>query len=109
MADDAGTVVQETGEVILPPTINLSSERLAPHGLYLIDDGQTQFLWVGRDAAPELINDVFGLADIASLQICKQRLPVLNKNFNERIRAIVEKSHPSEVGSFIVPHFIRGQ
>ena len=39
----------------LPPT----SERLERHGLFLIEDGQTIFLWVGRDAVPQLIIDVF--------------------------------------------------
>ena len=27
-----------------------------------MDDGQTQFLWLGRDAVPQLIQDVFGLS-----------------------------------------------
>ena len=29
--------------------------------LFLIEDGQTIFLWVGRDAVPQLIMDVFSL------------------------------------------------
>lgn len=107
MPDDAGTVNQETGEIVLPPTINLSSERLVPYGLYLIDDGQTQFLWVGRDAVPQLVNDVFGLPDKATLKVGKQRLPELDNDFNERVRAVISKSrdHRSKgVGSIIVPH-----
>ena len=43
MPDDAGMPEEETGHIILPPAQNLTSEKLAPHGLYLIDDGQTQF------------------------------------------------------------------
>ena len=61
MPDEAGTVNEQTGEIILPPPVNLSSERLVPYGLYLIDDGQTQFMWVGRDAVPQLVSDVFGV------------------------------------------------
>lgn len=106
MPDDAGTV-DEKGETILPPPINLSSERLVPYGLYLIDDGQTQFLWVGRDAVPQLVADVFGLPDKSQLKVGKQRLPELDNDFNERVRAVVNKSrdHRSKgVGSIIVPH-----
>jgi protein transport protein SEC24 len=55
----AGTV-GESG-VILPTPLPLSSERLERHGLFLIEDGQTIFLWVGRDAVPQLIMDVFDL------------------------------------------------
>lgn len=32
-------------------------------GLYLLDDGLNQFLWIGRDAVPALLLDVFGVED----------------------------------------------
>lgn len=47
--------------VIMPPPLPLTSEKLERHGLFLIEDGQTIFLWVGRDAVPQLIIDVFNL------------------------------------------------
>ena len=107
MPDDAGMVDEKTGEIVLPPPMNLSSERLAPYGLYLIDDGQTQFLWIGRDAVPQLVTDVFGLTDKSQLKVGKQRLPELDNDFNERIRAVVSKSRDHKAkgaGSIIVPH-----
>lgn len=107
MPDDAGLSDDKSGEIILPPPCNLSSERLVPYGLYLIDDGQTQFLWVGRDAVPQLVNDVFGVPDKSQLKVGKQFLPELENDFNERVRAVIEKSrdHRSKgVGSIIVPH-----
>lgn len=45
----------------MPTPLPLTSERLERHGLFLIEDGQTIFLWVGRDAVPQLIMDVFNL------------------------------------------------
>lgn len=54
--------------VILPPPLPLTSERLERHGLYLIEDGQTIFLWVGRDAVPQLIIDVFNLPNYEVLR-----------------------------------------
>lgn len=47
--------------VIMPTPLPLTSERLERHGLYLIEDGQTMFLWIGRDAVPQLVMDVFNL------------------------------------------------
>lgn len=47
--------------IIMPPPLPPTSERLERHGLYIIEDGQTMFLWVGRDAVPQLIMDVFNL------------------------------------------------
>ena len=107
MPDEAGVFDDQSGGIRLPPPLNLSSERVVPYGLYLIDDGQTQFLWVGRDAVPQLINDVFGLADRSQLRVGKQTLPVLENDFNERVRATIAKSrdHRSRgVGSMTVPH-----
>lgn len=92
MPDTAGVPDPQTGDIILPPPLNLSSEKLVPYGLYLLDDGQTQFLWVGRDAVPALVQDVFGLARKEDLPQGKHNLPVLENEFNERVRAVVEKS-----------------
>jgi protein transport protein SEC24 len=107
MPDNAGVPDDETGQILLPPPLNLSSERLVPYGLYLIDDGQTQFIWVGRDAVPQLIADVFGVEDRTQLQVGKGRIPELDGDFNERVRAVVQKSRDHKslgVGSITVPH-----
>lgn len=107
MPDDAGLADEQSGETVLPPPINLTSACLAPYGLYLIDDGQTQFLWVGRDAVPQLLEDVFGLPDKSHLKVGKQTVPVLENDFNERVRAVIERSRDHRgkgVGSIIVPH-----
>lgn len=107
MPDDAGLPDEKTGEIILPPPVNLTSTRLVPYGLYLIDDGQTQFLWVGRDAVPQLILDVFGFQERTQLRVGKQSLPDLDNDFNQRVRAVIEKSRDYRakgVGSIVVPH-----
>ncbi|RYP69994.1 hypothetical protein DL769_005107 [Monosporascus sp. CRB-8-3] len=107
MPDNAGVADQETGQILLPPPLNLSSERLVSYGLYLIDDGQTQFLWIGRDAVPQLLMDVFGLSDRTQLRVGKGSVPELDNDFNERVRAVIQKSrdHLSKgVGSVTVPH-----
>ena len=107
MPDNAGTPDEETGRIVLPPALNLSVERLVPYGLYLIDDGQTQFIWVGRDAVPQLIADVFGVEDRTQLQVGKGRIPELEGDFNERIRAVAQKSRDHkalQVGSVTLPH-----
>lgn len=106
MPDSAGVPDENTGDIVLPPPINLSSQSLVPYGLYLIDDGQTQFLWVGKEAVPQLVEDVFDVPDRMQLKVGKTTLPVLENDFNERVRAVVEKSrdHRSKgCGSIIVP------
>jgi protein transport protein SEC24 len=65
MSDEAGTVGEHG--LILPEPLNLTSERLERHGLFLIEDGQNIFLWIGRDAVPQLVQDVFDLPSYAEL------------------------------------------
>ncbi|KAF2796541.1 COPII component protein [Melanomma pulvis-pyrius CBS 109.77] len=106
MPDEAGTIDNQTGEIILPPRINLSSQNVLPYGLYLIDDGANQFLWVGRDAVPALLLDVFGVEDRTAIRQGKTTMPVLDNEFNERVRAVIEKSKDFQskgVGSIVVP------
>ena len=52
----------------MPLPLPLTSERLERHGLFLIEDGQTLFLWVGRDAVAQLIIDVFDLPNYETLR-----------------------------------------
>lgn len=107
MPDQAGLSDEITGEIVLPPPVNLSSASLVPYGLYLIDDRQTQFLWLGRDAVAQLVEDVFGVPDKTQVKVGKQTLPTLENDFNERVRAVIEKSRDHRakgVGSIIVPH-----
>jgi len=59
----------------MPPPLPLTSERLERHGLFLIEDGQTLFLWVGRDAVPQLIIDVFELPNYETLRGGKVHFP----------------------------------
>ncbi|KAH9822057.1 Protein transport protein sec24 [Teratosphaeria destructans] len=106
MPDDAGLPHPETGAIVMPPALNLTSANLVPYGLYLIDDGQTQFLWLGRDAVPALISDVFGTEDKNQLKQGKTSIPTLDSDMNERVRAVVEKSRDHKgkgVGSIVVP------
>lgn len=66
MPAEAGTVGDQG--LIFPPRLNLTSERLERHGLYLIEDGQNIFLWVGREAVPQLTMDVFDLPNYGALR-----------------------------------------
>ncbi|KAL1704200.1 Sec23/Sec24 trunk domain-containing protein [Schizophyllum commune] len=101
MPPEAG-VVGEAG-VMLPPPLPLSSERLERHGLYLIEDGQTMFLWIGRDAVPQLVMDVFDLPSYEVLRGGKTTLPLLDNPFSQRINAIIQKTREMRRGPYY-PH-----
>jgi len=73
MPPEAGSIGEHG--VIMPPPLPLTSERMERHGLYLIEDGQTMFLWVGRDAVAQLVMDVFGLPGYDQLRSMKVTTP----------------------------------
>ncbi|KAH0580954.1 hypothetical protein H2248_012107 [Termitomyces sp. 'cryptogamus'] len=101
MPPEAGTV-GENG-VIMPPALPLTSERLERHGLFLIEDGQTIFLYVGRDAVPQLVLDVFNLPNYEALRGGKTTLPVLDNPFSQRVNAVIQKTREMRRGVYY-PH-----
>ncbi|KAJ7197800.1 CPII coat sec24 protein [Mycena pura] len=88
MPPEAGT--DEDGTFVLPPALSLTSAWWVQYGLYLMDDGQDVFLWIGRAAIPELVRDVFGAEDYEALRSGKIELPVLETGVSQSARALVD-------------------
>ncbi|KII87612.1 hypothetical protein PLICRDRAFT_42119 [Plicaturopsis crispa FD-325 SS-3] len=98
MPPEAGTVGEQG--VILPTPLPLTTERLERHGLFLIEDGQTIFLWVGRDAVPQLVLDVFNVPSYDVLRGGKTTLPILDNPFSERVNAVIQKTREMRRGVY---------
>lgn len=99
MPPECGTIGEQG--VVLPPPLPLSSEYLERHGLYLIDDGLTITLWVGRDAVPQLVKDVFDLPALDVLRGGKYTLPLLDNSFSQRVNAIVGSVREKRRGVYL--------
>lgn len=80
----------EGGALIMPPKLSLTSELFERHGLFLIENGQTIFIWLGRDAVPQLCLDVFDAPNYTAVQGGKTTLPRLDNSMSQRVNAIVE-------------------
>ena len=102
----------------MPPLLPPSSERLVRHGLFLIEDGQTMFLWIGRDAVPQLVMDVFDLPSYDQLPSGKVRwsLPPLSTRPDLdppwRTMGLMHHSpldHTSTAGQPLLPAHQRGR
>ena len=100
MPATAGMVDPTSQIVMLPPRLNLTSERLERHGLYLIDDGMNIYLWLGRASVPQLTLDVFGAPNYGSLASGKITLPVLDNAMNRRVNAIIARVRESRRGPY---------
>lgn len=109
MVDEAG-YPDENGEIVLPEPINASASLFERYGLYLIDNSSELFLWVGGDAVPELVNDVFGLQDIFQIPNGKHELAIVEgSEFNERVRNIIQKVREhDDVITYQTLYIVRG-
>ena len=54
-------VLGDDGSVTLPATLPLSLNSIKDNGIYLLDNGMTCYLWIGRAISPQWLIDVFGL------------------------------------------------
>ncbi|KAG0056264.1 COPII subunit [Gryganskiella cystojenkinii] len=98
MPEHCGTV--GTDGIQMPQTMNLSSERLERGGLFMLEDGQNIFLWVGREAVPQLCMDLFGVPNYESIRGGKTTLPTLETDFNQRVNLIVGKTREMRRSSY---------
>ncbi|KAI8867522.1 hypothetical protein GQ42DRAFT_164737 [Ramicandelaber brevisporus] len=83
------------GRISLPSQINPCSEWLQRNGAFLLDSADSTFLWVGRDAHPQLLRDVLGCPAFDSLPADPQEgaldsLPVLETAASRQVRAILD-------------------
>jgi len=58
------------------------------------------FLWIGRDAVPQLVMDVFNLPNYEALRGGKATLPVLDNPFSQRVNAVIQKSREMRRGVY---------
>lgn len=88
----------------MPAAMNLGSEVLERHGLYILDDGQDIIIYVGSQIHPELCQLVFGQSYNALL-VGRHALPQLDNPWSCRIKNILDRQrrlHGNNPSIFIV-------
>jgi len=55
------------GNVIMPDQLNLTAESMTQDGAYLLEDGDSMFLWLGRAANAPWLNATFGVQSVEQL------------------------------------------
>jgi len=76
------------GQLVLPPQINLTAEKLDAASAVLLDDGQQLLLRFGRNIAPEWLAQVFGNIDLKDCR--KVSLPVLQTDLSQRLNSVIQ-------------------
>eukprot|EP00735_Rhodelphis_limneticus_P008820 TRINITY_DN2302_c0_g1::TRINITY_DN2302_c0_g1_i1::g.20823::m.20823 TRINITY_DN2302_c0_g1::TRINITY_DN2302_c0_g1_i1::g.20823 ORF type:complete len:1061 (-),score=273.42,sp/Q9SFU0/SC24A_ARATH/43.63/0.0,Sec23_trunk/PF04811.10/2.3e-73,Sec23_helical/PF04815.10/4.5e-25,Sec23_BS/PF08033.7/7.1e-22,zf-Sec23_Sec24/PF04810.10/1.1e-19,Gelsolin/PF00626.17/8.5e-07,Sen15/PF09631.5/0.00044 TRINITY_DN2302_c0_g1_i1:511-3654(-) len=96
MPGDCG-IPGENGLCKLPPLKPLSVESLRHDGIFLLEDGQIIFLWIGKAAPPPVYADLFGPGATPTTDTTQLILRRLDNDFNKRVNAIVDTTRMTRV------------
>uniref|UniRef100_A0A3Q3BQJ6 SEC24 homolog D, COPII coat complex component n=1 Tax=Haplochromis burtoni TaxID=8153 RepID=A0A3Q3BQJ6_HAPBU len=69
--------------------VRCSEERLTDSGIFLLENGQSMFLWLGQASSPDLIQSLFNLPSLAHLQGHMCALPELDNPLSRKVRSII--------------------
>jgi protein transport protein SEC24 len=64
-------------KIRLPSMMDLTVERLNSEGIYCLENGQDAFLWVGRQADPTLVHDLFSVESLENIEYSQVRYAVM--------------------------------
>ncbi|KAI8967408.1 hypothetical protein BDF20DRAFT_900917 [Mycotypha africana] len=82
---------QQAGNVVMPPTMNLSSEKIEPYGCYMLEDGLHVYIWVGKQAVPQLCQDLLGASNVEEIKSGQvPTLPNIPSALSDRVRNIIQ-------------------
>ena len=65
--DENSASIAGRNKVVLPKVVNLSVDRLASNGIFLLDNGVDMFMWVGRSVDPAVMSSLFGLESLEGI------------------------------------------
>lgn len=54
-------------EVCIPPRLQLSSENIDRHGVYIMDCGESIYMWIGRSVSDQFLQQVFDVKSFNEL------------------------------------------
>jgi len=75
--------------ILLPSVLDLTIDRLASNGIFLLDNGLDMFLWVGRSSDPAILNSLFGTNSLEGVDMSRVILQTSGNDFASRVNAIV--------------------
>jgi protein transport protein SEC24 len=81
----------ELGGAILPPVVPLSSENLDHDGIFLLETGEDAFLYVGKQASPEVLYKLFGVRSVDEVVTGQFHLQEYDNEMSKRLNEVVNE------------------
>ena len=78
------------GQVVLPPTLSLTADKLDGSGAFLLDNGETLMLWLGAEVARSFLTQVFNVGALGSREAETVELVPQDNELSRRLCAIVD-------------------
>ncbi|XP_038060982.1 protein transport protein Sec24C-like [Patiria miniata] len=75
----------------LPTALRCSVERLRDNGVYLLENGNVMFLWIGLHVSNDWVQDVFGVHSPAQIDIDSSKLLHMDNPTSQGVRNLVER------------------
>lgn len=88
VSDEQG-VEHEGWRIKIPALVRPSFARLDAHGAYLLDNGDVGMLWIGADAQPRLLEDLWGVSSLEEVDPRATELPVVASRLSQQARNLV--------------------
>ncbi|CAM6106579.1 unnamed protein product [Calypogeia fissa] len=82
---------EELGGGILPPVVPLSSENLDQDGIFLLETGEDAYLYVGKQAGVEFVQQLFGVNSVDEVVSDQFVLPVYDNEPSKRLNEIINE------------------
>ncbi|GJP53569.1 hypothetical protein CLOM_g12724 [Closterium sp. NIES-68] len=75
----------------LPTALPLSSEKLEPDGVFLVENGEDAVVWVGKEVGSGLLFDIFGLRSVDEIAPGPFLLQEFDNPASRKLNAIVNE------------------
>jgi protein transport protein SEC24 len=75
----------------LPKVVPLSSENLDNDGIFLLENGEDGFFYVGRQASSEILHQLFGVQSVEEVVSGQFLLEEFNNDLSKRLNEVVNE------------------
>lgn len=79
--------------ILLPEGVGLSVDRLNSQGVYLLDNGNDTFIWVGRASNPAIVVALFGVESLENVDLNNIELITSGNDLASRLHSIIQALH----------------
>lgn len=75
----------------LPAHTRCIYDKLNDDGIYLLENGLVMYLWIGMNANPTSVQNLFGVANIQQLNVEKCKLLEIDTPISINVRSVISQ------------------